>query len=149
MTAGLPGSVVIDTSVFVSAEIFSTKPSSPAREALARSFARHFDTAVSDLLLREIARKLLELGFDEAGVADYLAKIRAVATCFPDEDPTGLTCDDEEDLFVLALARTCQAWFVVAQDNALSRQRPLGCTPGFFLARLREARGEPEGHRFP
>jgi putative PIN family toxin of toxin-antitoxin system len=142
-----PAPVVIDTSVYLSAEVFSSDPGSASREVVARAAARQFDVAVSPLLLAEVTRKLL-LYFPEELAAAYIAQLLTFATTFTDGDTTGLVCTDPEDLFVLALARECGAWFIVAQDKSLSLVHPLGCKPGYFLARLRELRGEPEGQRF-
>lgn len=144
------GPFVVDTSVHISSEVFS-RPGSPAREVLARGLARHFHMAMSPALLREITRKLVETGSPASDVARYIANLRRVALLFDDEDPSGFVCSDPDDLFVVALAHTSGAWCIVAQDGALiqTTRLPPGCTPGFFLVRLRELLGEPAGKRFP
>lgn len=145
-----PGPVVVDTSVHISSEVFG-RVGSPAREVLARGFADHFQFAVSPGLLLEITRKMIEFGAPADDVAGYVGNLRSVAELFEDADPGDLTCADPNDLFVLALGRTSAAWCIVAQDVALrdADAKPPGWTPGFFLARLRELRGEPESQRFP
>lgn len=144
--------VVVDTSVHVSGEVFAKK-GSPAKETLARAFALHFHMAMSEMLFAEIARKLVETGAPADTVADYLVELRLLcrAFWFPDGSTVGLHCPDPDDLFVLALARTSNAVCVVSQDSDLVQDDalPRGCSPGFFLARLREWRSEPKGQRFP
>jgi len=144
--------VVVDTSVHVSAEVFAKK-GSPARETLARAFALHFHMAMSQKLFAEIARKLVETGARADDVADYLVELRLLckALWFADEPTDGLECPDPDDLFLLALARASEAVCVVSQDSDLVQDDalPRGCSPGFFLARLREWRSEPKGQRFP
>lgn len=141
--------VVVDTSVHLSSEVFG-KPGGPSKEVIARGFAGHFNFAVSDLLLAEIARKLTAPGVPPLIAAPYLAKLIAVGHEHADGDASDVECDDPEDAFVVALARSCEAWCVVAQDNALVDHEavPPMWPPPVFLGRLRERRGEPEGMRF-
>ena len=141
--------VVVDTTVHLSSEVFG-KPGSPAKETIARGFAGHFDFALSELLLAEIARKLTDTGIPPAIAAPYLANLIAVGREFDDVDGGDIECSDPEDVFVIALARTCEAWCVVAQDNALvdHEAAPPMWPPPVFLGRLRVRRGEPEGSRF-
>lgn len=144
------GPVVVDTSVHIASEIFG-QPQGPARETLARAFESHFGLALSNSLLAEIVRKLVECGAPASRVATYGSMLSDASAFFPDVVYEGLACLDAEDLFVLALGRTSEAWCIVSQDQALRdpKSEPPGWSPGFFLARLREVRGEPEGQRFP
>lgn len=142
------GPIVVDTSVQLASEMFAT-PGSPAREVIARAFARHFDLAMSDRLIAELARKMVELGAPVDAIIDHLANLRAIARWFADVDVPGIACADPDDVFVIALAITSESWCIVADDKALLAERlPPGLQPGPFLARLRELRGEPAGTRF-
>jgi predicted nucleic acid-binding protein len=140
---------VVDTSVHLSSEVFG-KPGSPAKEVIARGFAGHFDFALSALLLAEIVRKLAETGVPPSVAAPYVANLMAVGQEHPDVDASEIECADPDDAFVVALARSCAAWCVVAQDNALVDHDavPPMWPPPVFLGRLRDRRGEPEGTRF-
>lgn len=144
-----PPLVVVDTSVHLSSEVFG-KPGGPSKEVIARGFAGHFVFALSDMLLEEIARKLTETGVPPLVAAPYLASLIAVGQEHPDADASDIECDDPDDAFVVALARSCEAWCVVAQDNALvdADATPPMWPPPVFLGRLRERRSEPEGTRF-
>lgn len=141
--------VVVDTSVHLSSEVFG-KTGGPAKEIIARGFSGHFDFALSRLLLAEIARKLTDTGVPPLVAAPYIASLLAIGQEHPDVDATDIECADPDDAFVVALARSCRAWCVVAQDNALVDHEadPPMWPPPVFLARLRVRRGEPDGTRF-
>jgi len=147
----MPRLVVVDTSVQLSGLVLSKHPTSPGREILARGFARHFDFAVSEALIAEIARKLVEKGVDLRLVVDHIERLRFVGVAFEDVDPSGFECDDPDDLFIVALASTAAAWCVVSHDAALIRAErvPPGWSVGEFLGHLREERGEAPKTTFP
>jgi len=142
--------VVVDTSIHVASEAFSKK-GSPSREVIARGAGNHFKFAVSELLLREIAEQLVGNGVDPELVAEYLANLRVIASHFDDREDECVVCADPDDVFVMVLARTAEAWCIVSYDHALVDENatPPGWSIGAFLGRLRERRGEPPRTPFP
>lgn len=142
--------VVVDTTVFVSG-LARPSATSPAREVIDRGLASHFEPALSPHLIQEIARKLAAHGMASDAIVDLLTALAAVAHRCQDVEYDDISCRDPNDVFVRCLARTASAACIVTQDEDLLDPTfdPRGCRPGFFLARLREFRNEPEGTRFP
>lgn len=146
--------VVVETSVHVSAMVFSKSNDSAACEVVHRGVSGHYRFVLSPALEGEIARKLIRsFRLPARIVSEYLAQLRGSGVVI--EDPPldeSVWCRDAADVFILMLARAARAWGVVTYDNdfdaeASTRSAVTCWKPGPFLALLREARGEPPGHR--
>lgn len=137
--------VVLDTSVFIAATLSKTGASTELLR-LWRDEAR-FDVAVSDELLREIARVLSREKFAEVAgrteVRRFIAEVSRSAIRYAVGTPRPATRDVKDD-FLVELAKIAEADALVSLDRDLLDEgrfgRVVAIRPAAFLALLREAR---------
>jgi uncharacterized protein len=132
-----PLRVVFDPGVLVSAALSTT--GAPAR-LLEIWKGGGFELVVSEALLGELGRVLLRSKFrrylTENEVLSYVDRFRRLAIAVPDpEAAPGLTPDPEDD-YLVALARSSGAHFLISGDphlTGLEDPRPRVLTPRAFL----------------
>ena len=140
--------VVLDTSVLLAGSFFATEHS-PALEILVRLDRGDFALAMSVQLAAELRRKIRESGADHALADEHIARLQARAEVHADVEEVRTPIPvSETDRFLVALGRVTGAACIVSQDHHLTtawglNQAPPALTPGRFLRRLRELRGEP------
>ncbi|MFP4436255.1 MAG: putative toxin-antitoxin system toxin component, PIN family [Chloroflexaceae bacterium] len=115
---------VLDTNVFVSA-FLSRSPTSPTRELIERWMRNEFTLLISDILLEELAEKLIEHGIDQEQVITFLATLSSLAehVDVPDEAVQPVITADPDDDYVLACAVVAGADYLVSYDPHF---QPLG-----------------------
>jgi hypothetical protein len=84
---------VVDTTIHVSA-VGSGNADSPNREVIHRGVSGHFSMALSPLLRREIARKLIDIfALSAELVGRYIAQLDTAARIFHDAELDGSVSD--------------------------------------------------------
>jgi putative PIN family toxin of toxin-antitoxin system len=108
---------VLDTNVFVSA-FLSRSPTSPTQEIIQRWQADEFTLLVSDGLVDELAKKLIERGISQERVIEFLALLRRLAEWVdvPDEAVKPVIKADPDDDIILACAVVGDADCLVTYD---------------------------------
>jgi putative PIN family toxin of toxin-antitoxin system len=136
---------VLDTNVFVSA-FLSRNPSSPTQEILRRWQAEEFVLLTADVLVDEIAEKLLARRIQPTRILEFLALLVRLAEWVevPQEAIRPIILQDPEDDPVIACAVVGRADYLVTYD---SHFEPLtGHYAGIRIAKalpfLRALRGE-------
>ena len=109
---------VLDTNVFVSA-FLSGNPTSPTQEIIRRWQAEEFMLLTCDVLLEEVAEKLIERGIEQERVIEFLALVERLAEWVdvPAEVVVPIITDDPDDDPVLACAVVGQANYLVSYDS--------------------------------
>jgi putative PIN family toxin of toxin-antitoxin system len=112
---------VLDPNVLVSALI---SPDGPSAGLLVEHRAGAFELVVSPRLLDELGDVLGREKFRRyvaaTEVEEYLALLRREALLFEDPKPSGeALCDDPDDEYLIALARTAQVNALVSGDSHL------------------------------
>jgi uncharacterized protein len=107
----------LDTNVFVST-FLSRSPTSPTQEIIRRWQAEEFMLLVCDVLLEEVAEKLIERGIEQERVIEFLALVERLAEWVdvPAEVVIPIITDDPDDDSVLACAVVGQADYLVSYD---------------------------------
>lgn len=115
---------VLDTNVFVSA-FLSRSPTSLTRELIERWMKNEFILLISDMLLEELAKKLVERGIDQEQVITFLATLSSLAehVDVPTEAVQPVITADPDDDHVLACAVVAGADYLVSYDPHF---QPLG-----------------------
>lgn len=136
---------MVDSGVLVSGRITFGGRGAPAG-LLVAWFEGRFEMIVSEELLSELARVLLRPKFRRyttpEEVGEYVRLLRRMATLEPEPvaPPQALTPDPKDD-YLVALARSSEAHFLVAGDphlTRLSNPQPPVLTPRAFLDILKE-----------
>ena len=96
---------VLDTNVFVSA-FLSRNSTSPTKELIRRWQADEFVLLVSEVLLDEIAEKLVQYGIEQEKIIEFLALVARLAEWVdvPVEAVVPVVAQDPDDDHVLACA---------------------------------------------
>ena len=114
--------VVVDVSVFISAYAFPSKSGKigASRAVLDLWIGGRFELVSSPALVDELSRKLIDKGVGALQTAYILGTINDRAAPFP--DGTAAACDhcrDPEDTYLVTLARTSEANWIVSNDRDL------------------------------
>lgn len=109
---------VLDTNIFVSA-FLSRSPSSPTQELIRRWKSGEFTLVVSDVLVDEIAEKLLERRIAEERVTEFLELLVRLAEWVevPSNSVEAVVKEDPDDDAVVACAVVGRAGFLVTYDG--------------------------------
>jgi len=108
---------VLDTNVFVSA-FLSRSPTSPTQELIRRWEEKEFILLVSDVLLEEVAEKLVERGIEQERIIEFLTLVGWLAEWVdvPAEAVKSVVADDPDDDHILACAVVGKADYLVSYD---------------------------------
>jgi putative PIN family toxin of toxin-antitoxin system len=108
---------VLDTNVFVSA-FLSRNPTSPTQELIRRWVEGEFILLVSDVLLEEVAGKLVERGIEQERVIEFLTLVGRLAEWVdvPAEAVRPVIADDPDDDHILACAVVGKADYLISYD---------------------------------
>jgi uncharacterized protein len=108
---------VLDTNVFMSA-FLSRNSTSPTKELIRRWQADEFVLLVSEVLLDEIAEKLVQYGIEQEKIIEFLALVARLAEWVdvPVEGVVPVVAQDPDDDHVLACAVIGGADYLVTYD---------------------------------